>query len=166
MDTPGNTPNDTLARLEATIAQRLGASPEESYVAKLHARGLPVIARKLGEEAVETVIAALSGSREELTGEAADVLFHLLVLLAEKGVPLADVLADQMRHETGGGAGGEAARFEQNNLAIVSPRRVEQRQRDTRRLAGAGRRHEHGTRAAIERGEQSGQCGVDGERQH
>lgn len=103
---------DTLARLEQTILQRLGASPDESYVAKLHARGLPVIARKLGEEAVETVIAALSGTREELTGEAADVLFHLTVLLAEKGVPLADVLAELERREGTSGLAEKAARSE------------------------------------------------------
>jgi phosphoribosyl-ATP pyrophosphohydrolase len=101
---------DTLARLEATIKQRLGASPEESYVAKLHARGLPTIARKLGEEAVETVIAALAGSREELTGEAADVLFHLLVLLGEKGLPLAEVLAELDRREGVSGLEEKAAR--------------------------------------------------------
>jgi phosphoribosyl-ATP pyrophosphohydrolase len=101
---------DTLARLEATIKQRLGASPEESYVARLHAKGLPTIARKLGEEAVETVIAALSGTREELTGEAADVLFHLLVLLAEKDVPLADVLAELRRREGVSGIEEKAAR--------------------------------------------------------
>jgi phosphoribosyl-ATP pyrophosphohydrolase len=105
-----DTPSDTLARLEATIRQRLGASPEESYVARLHARGLPVIARKLGEEAVETVIAALSGTREELTGEAADVLFHLLVLLAEKGVPLADVFAELDRREGTSGLEEKASR--------------------------------------------------------
>jgi len=102
--------SDTLARLEATIRQRLGASPEESYVAKLHARGLPLIARKLGEEAVETVIAALSGTRDELTGEAADVLFHLLVLLAEKDVPLADVLAELDRREGTSGLDEKASR--------------------------------------------------------
>jgi phosphoribosyl-ATP pyrophosphohydrolase len=101
---------DTLARLEATIQQRLGASPEESYVAKLHARGLPTIARKLGEEAVETVVAALAGSREELTGEAADVLFHLLVLLGEKGLPLAEVLAELDRREGVSGLEEKAAR--------------------------------------------------------
>lgn len=103
---------DTLARLEQTILQRLGASPDESYVAKLHARGLPAIARKLGEEAVETVIAALSGTREDLTGEAADVLFHLTVLLAEKGVPLADVLAELERREGTSGLAEKAARGE------------------------------------------------------
>ena len=101
---------DTLARLEATIRQRLGASPEESYVAKLHAKGLPVIARKLGEEAVETITAALAGTREDLTGEAADVLFHLLVLLAEKGVPLADVLDELERREGTSGLAEKASR--------------------------------------------------------
>ena len=106
MDTSG----ETLARLEATIRQRLGASPEESYVAKLHAKGLPIIARKLGEEAVETIIAALSGTREELTGEAADVLFHLLVLLAEKDVPLAHVLAELDRRQGTSGLDEKAAR--------------------------------------------------------
>jgi phosphoribosyl-ATP pyrophosphohydrolase len=90
---------DTLSRLEQTIKQRLGASPDESYVAQLHARGLPVIARKLGEEAVEAITAALAGTREELTGEAADVLFHLLVLLGEKDIPLSDVLAELDRRE-------------------------------------------------------------------
>src|SRR5687767_11315619 len=90
---------DTLTRLEATIKQRRGASPEESYVASLVARGLPVIARKLGEEAVEAVVAALTDNRGELVEEAADVLFHLLVLLAEKGIPLAEVLAELDRRE-------------------------------------------------------------------
>jgi phosphoribosyl-ATP pyrophosphohydrolase len=105
-----DTPSDTLVRLEATIKQRLGASPDESYVAKLHAQGLPVIARKLGEEAVETITAALSGTREELTSEAADVLFHLLVLLAEKGIALADVLAELDRREGVSGLDEKAAR--------------------------------------------------------
>jgi phosphoribosyl-ATP pyrophosphohydrolase len=101
---------DTLARLEATITARLSASPEASYVAQLHARGLPVIARKLGEEAVEAITAALAGTTEELTGEAADVLFHLLVLLAEKGVALADVLAELDRREGTSGLDEKASR--------------------------------------------------------
>ncbi len=100
----------TLARLEATIAARRGADPASSYVASLHDRGVPVIARKLGEEAIETVIAALSGSREELVGEAADVLFHLMVLLAAKGVPLAEVLAELERREGTSGIAEKAAR--------------------------------------------------------
>jgi phosphoribosyl-ATP pyrophosphohydrolase len=85
---------DTLARLEATIAQRLTAAPEHSYVARLHAMGLKTIAQKLGEEATEAVIAALAGDEAELVGEAADVLFHLLVLLAAKGVRLEQVFAE------------------------------------------------------------------------
>jgi phosphoribosyl-ATP pyrophosphohydrolase len=101
---------DILARLEQTILQRLDALPDESYVAKLHSRGTAVVARKLGEEAVETVIAALSGSREDMTSEAADVLFHLIVLLAEKGVPLADVLAELERREGTSGLVEKAAR--------------------------------------------------------
>ena len=101
---------DTLTRLEATITERLSASPETSYVAQLHARGAPVIARKLGEEAVEAITAALAGTREELTAEAADVLFHLLMLLAEKGVPLADVLAELDRREGTSGLDEKAAR--------------------------------------------------------
>ena len=101
---------DTLARLEATITERLSASPETSYVAQLHARGLAVIARKLGEEAVVAITAALAGTREELTAEAADVVFHLLVLLAEKGVPLADVLAELDRREGTSGLDEKAAR--------------------------------------------------------
>ena len=90
---------DTLSRLAAIIAVRRDADPETSWVAKLNQRGVPVIARKLGEEAIETSVAALSGSREALVGEAAGVLFHLLVLLDAKGVPLAEVLAELDRRE-------------------------------------------------------------------
>ena len=101
---------DTLSRLAATIAARRGADPETSWVAKLNARGVPVIARKLGEEAVETVIAALSGNREELIGEAADTLSHLLVLLDAKGIPLDEVLAELDRREGTSGIAEKAAR--------------------------------------------------------
>ena len=101
---------DTLSRLSATIAARRDADPATSWVAKLHASGVPVIARKLGEEAVETVVAALVGSREELIGEAADTLFHLLVLLDAKGVPLAEVLAELDRREGTGGIAEKARR--------------------------------------------------------
>lgn len=101
---------DTLARLEATIAQRLGADPDSSYVARLHAKGAGKIAQKLGEEATETVIAALTESREALVGEAADLIFHLMVLLAAKDVPLADVLAELDRREGVSGIAEKAAR--------------------------------------------------------
>lgn len=101
---------DTLTRLEATIASRRGGDPAASYVAQLLARGTPVLARKLGEEAVEACVAALSGSREELVGEAADLLFHLLVLLADRDVPLAEVLAELDRREGVSGLVEKAAR--------------------------------------------------------
>lgn len=90
---------DTLARLEAVIASRRAADPDSSYVAKLNAKGLTKIAQKLGEEATETIIAALAEDREALVGEAADLLFHMLVLLAAKDVPLAEVLAELDRRE-------------------------------------------------------------------
>ena len=102
--------SDTLSKLEAAIAARRSADPSASYVAKLHAKCLPKITQKLGEEAVETVIAALAGSREELVGEAADLLFHLLVLLSAKHVPLADVLAELDRREGTSGLSEKAAR--------------------------------------------------------
>jgi phosphoribosyl-ATP pyrophosphohydrolase len=69
-----------------------------------------VIARKLGEEAVETVVAALVGSREELIGEAADTLFHLLVLLDAKGVALDELLAELERREGTSGIAEKASR--------------------------------------------------------
>jgi phosphoribosyl-ATP pyrophosphohydrolase len=103
---------DTLSRLAETIAARRTADPETSWVARLHARGVPVIARKLGEEALETVIAALNGSREELIGEAADTLFHLLVLLDAKGVGLGEVLAELERREGRSGIAEKAGRKE------------------------------------------------------
>lgn len=91
--------SDALTRLEATIAARAGADPAVSYVASLFAKGRARIARKLGEEAVETVVAALAEDKAALAGEAADLLFHLLVLLADAQVPLADVLAELDRRE-------------------------------------------------------------------
>ena len=103
---------DTLTRLEATIAARRAASPDGSYVASLHAKGLPKIAQKLGEEATEAVIAALSGSEEELVGEAADLLFHLIVLLNAKGVSMDDVLAELERREGLSGLAEKAGRSE------------------------------------------------------
>ncbi len=102
--------DDTLSRLAATIAARRTADPAASWVAKLNAGGLPLIARKFGEEAIETIVAALSGTPEQLTAEAADTLFHLLVLLDAKGVPFADVLAELERREGASGTAEKAAR--------------------------------------------------------
>ncbi|MBB3940064.1 phosphoribosyl-ATP pyrophosphohydrolase [Novosphingobium fluoreni] len=102
--------SETLSRLEATIQSRRQADPGSSYVAKLNARGLNKIAQKLGEEATETVIAALVEDRQALVGEAADLIFHLVVLLAAKDIPLADVMAELDRREGVSGLAEKAAR--------------------------------------------------------
>ena len=83
--------DDPLARLEATVRARRGADPASSYTASLFARGRPTIAQKLGEEAVECVVAALGPDPAEIVPEAADLLYHLLVLLADAGLTLDDV---------------------------------------------------------------------------
>ncbi|WP_370031361.1 phosphoribosyl-ATP diphosphatase [Qipengyuania mesophila] len=101
---------DTLSRLERTIAERRRADPSQSYVASLHAKGLPQIARKLGEEGVEAAIATLSGSEAELTGEAADILFHLIVALDARDIRFADVLAELDRREGTSGLEEKAGR--------------------------------------------------------
>jgi len=100
----------TLERLEATIAARRDADPACSYVASLFAKGRPNIARKLGEEAVETIVAALAEDKAALIGEAADTLFHLMVLLADANVPLSAVLAELDRREGTSGIEEKAAR--------------------------------------------------------
>ena len=105
-----DTSADILTRLEAVIAERRKAAPEDSYVASLAARGLPTIARKLGEEATEAVVAALAGDEVDVVGEAADVLFHLLVLLGEKGIALERVLGELERREGTSGHAEKAAR--------------------------------------------------------
>ena len=101
---------NTLERLEQTIAERSKASPETSYVAKLNAKGLPKMAQKLGEEATETVIAAVSGGDDELISESADLLFHLMVLLQAKGVAFDQVLAELDRREGLSGLDEKASR--------------------------------------------------------
>ena len=102
--------NQILISLAATIADRRGTDPSLSYTAKLLAGGVPLVARKFGEEAIETVVAALTGNAADLTGEAADVLFHLLVLLESRGVAFADVLAELDRREGVSGIAEKAAR--------------------------------------------------------
>lgn len=103
---------DTLNRLETVIAERRGASADSSYVASLFAKGREKIAQKVGEEATETVIASLSGDSTKLTSEAADLLFHLLVLLAEGGVSVDDVLAELDRRDGVSGIAEKASRSE------------------------------------------------------
>lgn len=100
----------TLFQLEQTIRQRRAADPSQSYVAKLTARGRGKIAQKVGEEAVETVIAAMTDDRDGVVGESADLLFHLLVLLADMDVPL-DAVCDELERREGlSGLAEKAAR--------------------------------------------------------
>ena len=89
----------TLSDLEKIVAERANASPEESYTAKLISRGMDVAAKKLGEEAVEAVIAAVNQNRANLVAESADVLYHLLVVLKAANIPLSDVL-DELKTRT------------------------------------------------------------------
>ena len=100
----------TLERLAATIAARKGADPDTSWTAKLLAKGPEKCAEKFGEEAVEAIIEAVKGDRTRLTSEAADVLYHLLVMLAARDVTLAEVLAELERREGTSGVAEKAAR--------------------------------------------------------
>lgn len=101
---------DILDTLEAVIRERRTGDPATSYVAKLTARGRAKIAQKLGEEAVEAAIAAVQDDREGLTGEAADLIFHLLVLLADSGLSLDDVRTELARREGISGIDEKASR--------------------------------------------------------
>ena len=100
----------TLEELEQRIAARAAASPDESYTAKLIARGIDKAAQKLGEEATEAVIAAVTHNRAELVKESADVLYHLLVVLKAEGVPLAEVMAELDTRTAQSGLAEKAAR--------------------------------------------------------
>lgn len=99
-----------LNRLAVTIAARMGADPASSWTAQLLAKGPEKCAEKFGEEAVEAIIEAVRGDRARLTAEAADVLYHLLVMLAARGVTLADVEAELARREGTSGLAEKAAR--------------------------------------------------------
>ena len=90
---------DILFRLEQTLLARKCAPADSSYVASLYARGLDAVLKKVGEEATEAIIAAKGGDTRQLTAEAADLIFHTLVMLAAKDVPLADVFAELARRE-------------------------------------------------------------------
>ena len=103
---------DTLQTLQMTIRERRVSDPALSYVAKLFSKGREKIAQKVGEEATEVVIAALSGDPAKLTSEAADLIFHLLILLEEGGASLDDVLAELDRREGLSGLAEKAARVD------------------------------------------------------
>jgi phosphoribosyl-ATP pyrophosphohydrolase len=99
-----------IDRLEAVIAARREAGATDSYVASLFAKGREKIAQKVGEEATETVIAAVSGDAGQLTSEAADLVFHLLILLADAGLNFDAVLAELDRREGMSGIAEKAGR--------------------------------------------------------
>jgi phosphoribosyl-ATP pyrophosphohydrolase len=102
--------SNILSKLAETIASRKGAGADTSYTAKLLSEGRERCAKKFGEEAIELALAAVSGDGRHVTAEAADVLYHLLVLLAACGVSLGDVEAELARREGMSGLVEKAAR--------------------------------------------------------
>lgn len=101
---------DILKRLTETLEARKDASPDSSYVAKLHAKGLDAILKKIGEEATEAVMAAKDGQSEKIIYEVADLWFHTLVLLSHKGLTAQDVLDELARREGVSGLDEKASR--------------------------------------------------------
>ncbi len=102
-----------LSDLEAIIAQRARSGDQGSWTAKLFAAGMDRAAKKLGEEAVETVIAAVRGDGGALVSESADLLYHWLVVLAVAGIPLSDVLAELERRTRQSGIAEKASRSDE-----------------------------------------------------
>ena len=100
----------SLSDLETIIAERARSGDPSSWTAKLFAGGMEKAAKKLGEEAVETVIAAVQGDGAALVSESADLLYHWLVVLAVAGVPLSDVMAELERRTAQSGIAEKAAR--------------------------------------------------------
>ncbi|MEQ9327989.1 MAG: phosphoribosyl-ATP diphosphatase [Rhodospirillales bacterium] len=99
-----------LTRLYATIETRKGADPASSHTAKLFSKGTGKIAQKVGEEAVETLIAAMSEGPDALKSESADLIYHLMVLWADAGIRPEDVWAELERREGTSGIAEKAAR--------------------------------------------------------
>lgn len=104
--------NDVMARLSELLEQRKSADPTSSYVAKLYAKGMDAILKKVGEEATETVIAAKSGNKQEIIYETADLWFHTMVMLAKADLKPEDVLAELARREGLSGIDEKNARVE------------------------------------------------------
>lgn len=102
--------DDILKRLTETLEARKAAEPDSSYVAKLYAKGLDAILKKIGEEATETVMAAKDGQSEKIIYEVADLWFHTLVLLSHKGLTAQDVLDELARREGVSGIEEKASR--------------------------------------------------------
>lgn len=109
---PSPNRGEILFRLENILKVRKGAAPGSSYVASLYAKGLDAVLKKVGEEATEAILAAKGNDPAHLTREAADLLFHTLVMLAAKDVALADVLAELERREGTSGLEEKKARSE------------------------------------------------------
>lgn len=101
---------DQLEKLCNDIAAKAGASPDESYTAKLISKGIAKCAKKFGEEAVELVLASVSNNPKEITFEAADVLYHFFVLLRAADVEPEDVMLELKRREGTGGLVEKASR--------------------------------------------------------
>jgi phosphoribosyl-ATP pyrophosphohydrolase len=99
-----------IERLATTITARIGSDPETSWTAKLLAKGPEKCAEKFGEEAIEAIIEAVKDDRAALTREAADVIYHLLVMLAARGVTLADVESELARRAGQSGIAEKAGR--------------------------------------------------------
>jgi phosphoribosyl-ATP pyrophosphohydrolase len=110
MTKSGATDLSALSRLAGTIASRRNAAPATSYTAKLLSQGIEKCAKKFGEEAVELALASVSRNRTNTAAEAADVLYHFLVLLEAAETPLSDVMAELTRREGTGGLEEKAAR--------------------------------------------------------
>lgn len=102
--------SDVLDRLAELLEQRKSADPQSSYVAKLYAKGLDAILKKVGEEAAETIIAAKNGDAEQIIYETADLWFHSLVMLAHAGLGPQDVLKELARREGLSGLEEKASR--------------------------------------------------------
>ncbi|OEC96518.1 MULTISPECIES: phosphoribosyl-ATP diphosphatase [unclassified Rhizobium] len=100
----------TLSDLERIVEERSKALPDESWTAKLFAAGQPKAAKKLGEEAIEAVMAAVVNDRDNLTYEAADLLYHLLVVLKIAGIPLENVMGELERRTSQSGLQEKASR--------------------------------------------------------
>jgi len=104
--------SDVLNRLSELMEQRKTADPASSYVAKLYAKGMDSILKKIGEEASETVIAAKGGNTDEIIYETADLWFHTLVMLSHAGLSAQDVLDELARREGLSGIAEKASRTE------------------------------------------------------
>jgi phosphoribosyl-ATP pyrophosphohydrolase len=106
--------NDTLNRLADLLEQRKSADPQSSYVAKLYAKGMDSILKKVGEEAIETILAAKNNDKQHLIYETADLWFHTLVMLAQAGLKPQDVLDELARREGLSGIAEKASRLDKS----------------------------------------------------